>query len=95
MLVFYLSVKSLISIAITQLIGVSENTLSDWRILLRTRVADGLVVNPSPLGGLGIMVELDEAKFGKRKYNKGVYRDGQWVLGVVDIFGLLGWCPNE
>ena len=51
--------------------GVSENTISDWRILLHTRVADWLVGNPSTVGGPGIIVELDEAKFGKRKYNKG------------------------
>jgi hypothetical protein len=31
-----------------------------------------------------VIVELDEAKFGKRKYNKGAYREGQWVLGGVD-----------
>ena len=70
MLVFYLSVKSLTSIAISHLIGVSENTISDWGIL-HTRVADWLVANPSSVGGPGIIVELDEAKFGKRKYNKG------------------------
>ena len=68
MMYAYLSVKSLTSIAISQLIGVSENTISDWRILLHTRVADWLVANPSPLGGPGIIVEMDEAKFGKRKY---------------------------
>ena len=30
------------------------------------------------------MVELDEAKFGKRKYHKGNYREGMWVLGAID-----------
>ena len=58
MLVFYLSVKSLTSIAISQLIEVSENTISDWQILLHTRVAGRLVANPSPLGGPGIIVEF-------------------------------------
>ena len=75
MLVFYLSV------AISQLIGVSEHTISDWRIILHTRVADWLAANPS-----GIIVKLDEAKFGKRKYNKGAYWEEQWVLGGVEIF---------
>ena len=65
--------------------------MSDWRILLHTRVADWLVANPSPLSGPGIIVMLDEAKFGKRKYNKGAYREGQWVLGCVEI--VRGQCP--
>ena len=40
--------------------------------------------NAKPLGGPGKIVEIDEAKFGKRKYNKGAYREGMWVLGGVD-----------
>ena len=55
-----------------------------WKILLHVRVADWLMANPTTLGGLGVIVELDEVKFGKRKYNKGAYREGQWVLGAVD-----------
>ncbi|KAL5262934.1 hypothetical protein ACHWQZ_G008364 [Mnemiopsis leidyi] len=72
-LVFYLSVKSLVKVAISQHIGVSENTVSDWKTLIHTRVADFLVSYPSPLGRPGVVVEMDEAKFGKRKYNKGAY----------------------
>ena len=44
-----------------------------------------------------MIVELDEAKFGKRKYNKGAYREGQWVLGAVDRNTgqcFLPPCPN-
>ncbi len=98
MLIFYLSIKSLTNIAISQLIGLSQNSISDWKILLHTRVADWLVANPSPLGGPGVIVELDEAKFGKRKYNKGAYRQGQWVLGAVDRdtgHCFLLPCPNN
>jgi hypothetical protein len=31
-----------------------------------------------------VIVELEEAKFGKKKYNKGAYREGQWVLEGAD-----------
>ena len=55
--------------------GLSEKT---------TRVADWLIANPSPIGGPSVIIELDGAKFGKLKYNKGAYREGQWVLGGVD-----------
>ena len=66
-LVFFLSIKSLANVAISQLLGVSENTFSDWKTLIHTRLAEFLVSNPSPLGWSGVVLEMDEAKFGKRK----------------------------
>ena len=35
------------------------------------------------LGGEGEVVEIDESKFGKRKYNKGKRAKGQWVFGGI------------
>ena len=35
----------------------------------------------SMIGGPGRTVEIDEAKFGKKKYNRGRIVEGQWVLG--------------
>ena len=66
-LLFYISIKSLTNIAIAHLTGLSENTISDWKIYLHTRVADWLAVNSTPLDGPGVIFELDEANFGKRK----------------------------
>ncbi|KAM0679222.1 hypothetical protein BDAP_000089 [Binucleata daphniae] len=36
------------------------------------------------IGGADIIVQVDESKFGKRKYNKGHKVDGVWVLGMVE-----------
>ena len=64
--------------------GLSENIVSDWKIYLHTRLSAWLLANPNPLGGPEVIVEVDEAKFGKQKYNKGSYRERMWVLGGVD-----------
>lgn len=36
------------------------------------------------IGGDGIIIEVDESKFGKRKYNKGHKVDGVWIIGCVE-----------
>ena len=37
----------------------------------------------SKIGGPGIIVEIDESKFGKVKYHRG-HREGGWVFGMVE-----------
>lgn len=39
---------------------------------------------PQTLGGPGVIVEVDEAKFGHRKYQKGRAIDGDWILGGIE-----------
>ncbi|CAH2085744.1 unnamed protein product [Euphydryas editha] len=36
------------------------------------------------IGGPGKIVQIDESKFGKRKYNKGQRIEGHWVLGMIE-----------
>ncbi|XP_046970304.1 uncharacterized protein LOC124537487 isoform X1 [Vanessa cardui] len=50
------------------------------------------------IGGPGKVVQIDETKFSKRKYNKGQHIEGQWVLGMIEDGSedlRLEVCPNN
>lgn len=77
----------------------SNETIADWLSYCR-EICSQIVARETPklIGGRGLTVEVDESKFGKRKYNKGRHVEGQWVLGGIcretgDIF--LATCPNN
>ena len=72
------------NIEISDFTGLSDKTVGEWHALVAESVELWLFANAKPLGGPGKIVEIDEAKFGKRKYNKGAYREGMWILGGVD-----------
>jgi transposase-like protein len=36
------------------------------------------------IGGNDVIVQVDESKFGKRKYHKGHHVDGVWILGMIE-----------
>ena len=40
-----------------------------------------MLQSDSTVGGENVIVEIDEAKVGKRKYNRGKRVEGQWVFG--------------
>ena len=42
-----------------------------------------VVSRPKKIGGEGKIVEIDESKFEKRKYNLGRVAEGQWVFGGI------------
>ena len=35
----------------------------------------------------GIVIEIDENKIGKRKYNRGRMVEGHWILGLIERLG--------
>ena len=77
----------------------STATICDWLTYLREIQLEALIRHSSgKIGGPNYTVEIDEAKFGKRKYNRGRVVEGQWVVGGIcretgDIFVAL--CPDN
>jgi transposase-like protein len=62
----------------------SPNTIVDYYSFFRQLVADSLDTEDWVIGGEGIVVEVDESKFGKRKYNRGKHVEGAWVIGGIE-----------
>ena len=63
----------------------SPETVSDYySYYCREVCAETVVKNgATKIGGPGMTVEIDEGRFGKRKYNRGRLVDGVWVLGWI------------
>lgn len=59
----------------------SDHTLVDWANFCREVTFDIIYNHPEKLGEVGVKVQIDESKFGKRKNNRGGHREGQWVFG--------------
>ena len=64
-------------------LGLSKTTINDWCSFVREVVLHWVLGNKSKIGGVGTTVEIDESKFGKRKYNVGRLVTGQWVFGGI------------
>jgi len=64
--------------------GLSPHTVVDFYNFLREVCCVILQEQSEPIGGPGKVVEIDESKFGKRKYNKGKRVEGQWVFGGIE-----------
>ena len=72
----------------TLVLQISHPTAVDWYNFLRDVCAEYFKLHPMVIGGQGIEVEIDESKFGRRKYNRGRWQEGHWVfVGVERITG--------
>jgi hypothetical protein len=72
---------------IIRMTGHSSLTVIAYIGYYRQLVSSSLDDEDQVIGGPGIIVEVDESKFGKRKYNRGHRVDGVWVFGGVERKG--------
>lgn len=77
----------------------STDTITMWYTKCREICMDALhnIYNENKIGGEGHIVEIDESKIGRRKYNRGRLIEGTWILGMIDREGgfRLEICPNN
>ena len=59
----------------------SRKTVIEWTIFFRESCFTVMIESSEAIGGNGVEVEIDESKFGRRKYYKGHRVEGQWVFG--------------
>ncbi|XP_071575579.1 uncharacterized protein [Temnothorax nylanderi] len=59
----------------------SEPSVIDWVSFCREVCIYWAKKNSTKLGGPNKIVEIDEAKIGKRKYNRGRIIEGKWIFG--------------
>lgn len=70
---------------IAQISNVSRSTVSSICKKLRSHnVLGQYLINITKLGGKNSIIEIDESKTGKRKFNRGHRIEGVWVVGALE-----------
>ncbi|KCZ78345.1 hypothetical protein H311_00626 [Anncaliia algerae PRA109] len=80
----YLWVSNITHMSVKNITSFSENTIVKINKKNKKRIAHSIKPESLRIGGPGIFVELDESKFGKRKYNRGNRVEGAWVFTGVE-----------
>lgn len=69
--------------AIKMQLRFANQTIVDWSSFYQKAVYDVMVVQKIQLDGYGHTVEIDESKFGTKKYHRGHRVENRWVFVVV------------
>lgn len=84
LLVAYLVLLKTPNSKIKEMSGLNKNTVTDLAFLIKKVMALNVQNTNVKIGGPGIVVEIDESKFGKLKDHYGHPVDGVWVFGGVE-----------
>lgn len=72
---------------VSEYTGHDQETVADHFGWFQQLVTSSLDEESQVIGGDGIIVEIDETKIAKRKYNRGRRIEGAWILGGVERTG--------
>jgi hypothetical protein len=75
------------TLSISTKLGWTPESVRQWDLYLREvcMLSVQREQEMNRIGGPGVEVQIDESKFGKRKYNRGKRIQGTWVFGGVEI----------
>lgn len=94
--VLYLFLGKAPSSFICSSLQIDKNTVSRYNKLFRKYIKDKQLINPkNKIGGRNEIIEIDETKIAKRKYNKGHRVEGAWVIGGIQRSRLKNKITNE
>ena len=65
-------------------VGVAAEGIVNWYNYVRDIYTMWSIDHPMQLGGNGAVVEIDESKFMHRKYHRGRWTEGHWVLDLIE-----------
>jgi hypothetical protein len=78
--IVYVYIHNIPIIDIVETSGLSSATVVDWTSYTRQLLGDYVTMESVVIGWPGIVVEIDETKMGKRKYNSEHRVEGVWVI---------------
>ncbi|KAG0427250.1 hypothetical protein DMUE_5918 [Dictyocoela muelleri] len=70
--------------AMSYILNNNKSTISRFISKLSNKIVPSYLKTLGKIGGPNVIVEIDETKIGKRKYNRGHHVEGVWVLGMVE-----------
>lgn len=84
MIFCYLYLLKLPVLGLKDALDLSSKTICEWSHFIRQLLGSNVEEIEMQIGGPGIIVEIDETKLGKRKYNKGHRVEGVWVVVGIE-----------
>ncbi|XP_061191636.1 uncharacterized protein LOC133199826 [Saccostrea echinata] len=84
LLITYFWVYQVSELFVRHELEIACQTIVDWYNFAREVCTCVLEKESEKIGGEGKVVEIDESKFGKRKFHKGRKVEGVWVFGGIE-----------